>query len=146
MHNKNDNNSKNQNFIQGLRPFSKSIPAGLKKILKKSGHNFSAIVDNWTKIVGTKISNSSYPNKIKFNKEMINGTLILNVIHGKELEIEYQKKEIIDKINNHFGYNCISLVKLKIINKEQKTINVSMKINKQSKNFEEKLKTIKSIE
>ena len=77
---------------------------------------------------------------------MINGTLILNVIHGKELEIEYQKKEIIDKINNHFGYNCISLVKLKIINKEQKTINVSMKINKQSKNFEEKLKTIKSIE
>ena len=48
-------------------------------------------------------------------KEMKNGNLILNVIHGKELEIEYAKTEIIDKINSFFGYNCISQINLKII-------------------------------
>ena len=40
---------------------------------------------------------------------------MLNVLHGKELEIEYEKKEIMDKINSFFGYNCISQVSLKIV-------------------------------
>ena len=42
-------------------------------------------------------------------------------IHGKELEIEYAKKEIIDKINSFFGYNCINQIKLKIIQEKIKT-------------------------
>jgi hypothetical protein len=31
------------------------------------------------------------------------------------MEVEYEKKEIIDKINSFFGYNCISQVTLKIV-------------------------------
>ena len=46
---------------------------------------------------------------------MKNGTLILNVLHGKELEIEYSKKEIIDNINSFFGYDCITHINLKIV-------------------------------
>ena len=105
MHNK--NNNKTQTFIQGLRPFSSSIPKTLKKHLRKGGYNYSNIVDNWTKIVSKKISDSCYPHNIKMGKEMKNGILVLNVIHGKEMEVEYNKKEIIDKINSFFGYNCI---------------------------------------
>ena len=44
---------------------------------------------------------------------MKDGTLVLNVLHGKELEIEYAKKEIIDKINSFFGYNCINQIIVK---------------------------------
>ena len=113
MHNKNIN--KTQTYIQGLRPFSSSIPKTLKKHLKKGGYNYSNIVDNWTKMVSKKISNACYPITVKMGKEMREGTLVLNVIHGKEMEVEYEKKEIIDKINSFFGYNCISQVKLKII-------------------------------
>ena len=116
MHSKNNNN-KSQNFIQGLRPFSSSIPKTLKKHLKKGGYNFSNIVDNWTKMVSKKISDACYPITIKMGKEMRNGTLVLNVLHGKELEIEYEKNEIMDKINSFFGYNCISQVTLKIMKK-----------------------------
>ena len=112
MHNK--NNNKTQTFIQGLRPFSSSIPKELKKHLRKGGYNYSNIVDNWTKMVDKKISNSCYPIKVKMNKEMRDGTLVLNVIHGKEMEIEYAKKDIIDKINSFFGYNCICQISLKI--------------------------------
>ena len=110
----NDSN-KLKNFIQGLRPFSSSIPKALKKHLKKGGYNYSNIVDNWTKIVSKKISASCYPITIKMGKEMKNGTLILNVLHGKELEIEYSKKEIIDNINSFFGYDCITHISLKIV-------------------------------
>ena len=51
---------------------------------------------------------------------MKNGTLVLNVLHGKELEIEYEKKEIMDKINSFFGYNCINQVTLKIVQEKIK--------------------------
>ena len=114
MHSKNYNN-KPQNFIQGLRPFSSSIPKTLKKHLKKGGYNYSNIVDNWTKMVSKKISDACYPITVKMGKEMKDGTLVLNVLHGKELEIEYEKNEIMDKLNSFFGYNCISQVTLKVV-------------------------------
>ena len=101
--------------MQGLRPFSNSIPKTLKKHLKKNGYNYSNIVDNWTRMVSKKISDACYPVTVKMGKEMKDSTLILNVIHGKELEVEYEKNQIIDKINSFFGYNCISNITLKII-------------------------------
>ena len=113
MHSK--NNNKSQTFIQGLRPFSSSIPKTLRKHLKKGGYNYSHIVDNWTRIVHKKISDACYPVTIKMGKEMKDGTLVLNVVHGKEVEIEYEKKTITEKINSFFGYNCISNITLKII-------------------------------
>ena len=119
MHSK--DNSKLKNFIQGLRPFSSSIPKTLKKHLKKGGYNYSSIVDNWTKMVNKKISDSCYPITVKMGREMKDGTLVLNVLHGKELEIEYAKKEIIDKINSFFGYNCINQIILKTVQEKIKT-------------------------
>ena len=112
MHNK--NNNKTQTYIQGLRPFSNSIPKTLKKHLRKGGYNYSNIVDNWTKMVDKKISNVCYPITVRMGKDMKNGSLVLNVTHGKEMEIEYEKKNIIEKINSFFGYNCISNIILKI--------------------------------
>ena len=113
MHKK--NNNKSISFIQGLRPFSSSIPKTLKKHLRKGGYNYSNIVDNWSNIISKKISDSCYPLTVKMNKDMRDGTLVLNVVHGKEMEIEYQKNEIIDQINSFFGYNCIKNISLKII-------------------------------
>ena len=119
MHSKNNNKSKT--FIQGLRPFSSSIPKTLKKHLRKGGYNYSNIVDNWTKMVSKKIADACYPITVKMGKEMREGTLVLNVIHGKELEVEYEKNEIMDKINSFFGYKCISNVVLKIVQDTLKT-------------------------
>ena len=119
MHSK--NNNKSQNHIQGLRPFSSSIPKTLKKHLRKGGYNFSSIVDNWTKIASKKIANACYPTTVKMGKEMREGTLVVNVIHGKELEVEYEKNQIIDRVNSFFGYKCISSIVLKVIQTKIKT-------------------------
>ena len=140
MHNK--NNNKTPTLIQGLRPFSSSIPKTLKKHLKKGGYNYSNIVDNWTKMVSKKISDACYPVTVKMGKNMRDGNLFLNVIHGKELEVEYDKKEIMDKINSFFGYKCISHVTLKII---QNTVNKDVKVFPKIKNFskiEKKMSTV----
>ena len=134
MHNK--NNNKSSTFMQGLRPFSNSIPKTLKKHLKKNGYNYSNIVDNWTRMVSKKISDACYPVTVKMGKEMKDSTLVLNVIHGKELEVEYEKNQIIDKINSFLGYKYISNVTLKT---------VQDKVVKNRKRFP-KLKNINKIE
>jgi hypothetical protein len=144
MHNKNSN--KTLTFIQGLKPFSSTIPKTLKKHLRKGGYNYSSIVDNWTKIVNKKTSDSCYPITVKMGKEMRDGTLVLNVTHGKEMEIEYEKNEIIDKINSFFGYNCISHVTLKIV---QDKIKFNKKVFPKIKNFskiEEKMSKVNNKE
>ena len=140
MHSK--NNNKTQTFIQGLRPFSSSIPKVLKKHIRKGAFNYSNIVENWTKMVSRKISDSCYPATIKMGKEMKNGNLVLNVVHGKEMEIEYLKNEIIDKINSFFGYNCIGNITLKIA---QDKIKLNEKIFPKIKNLskiEEKMSKV----
>ena len=142
MHNK--NNNKTQTYIQGLRPFSNSIPKTIKKHLRKGGYNYSNIVDNWTSMVNKNISDACYPVSVKMKKDMKDGTLVLNVIHGKELDIEYKKNEIIDKINSFFGYNCIKQVTLKVIsNKIIKNKKVLPKI-KDFKQIDEKIKRMEN--
>ncbi len=144
MHSK--NNNKTLTYIQGLRPFSSSIPKTLKKYLRKGGYNYSNIVDNWTKMVSKKISDACYPVTVKMGKEMKDGTLVLNVIHGKEVEVEYEKNEIMDKINSFFGYNCIGHITLKIV---QDKIKLNNKIFPKLKNLskiEEKMNKVKNEE
>ena len=135
MHKK--NNIKTTTLIQGLRPFSSSIPKTLRKHLRKGGYNYSSIVDNWTKMIRKEISDYCYPISVKMGKGMRDGTLILNVIHGKELKVEYEKNEIVEKINSFFGYNCIKNVTLKIV---QNTID-----NKRNKILP-KIKNLKKID
>tara|TARA_B100002052_G_C15854051_1_gene586564 strand:+ start:1019 stop:1513 length:495 start_codon:yes stop_codon:yes gene_type:complete len=145
MHNKKNNTNKTTNFIQGLRPFSSSLPQGLKKILRKGGYNFSSIVDNWSKVVGQNISSNCYPSSIKMGKEMNNGTLVVNVIHGNELEVEYKKKEIIEKINSFFGYRLINKIKLKIVQEKRNLIKKKLNIiNNERDDLNKKLEKIKN--
>tara|TARA_B100000963_G_scaffold356559_1_gene376884 strand:+ start:696 stop:1181 length:486 start_codon:yes stop_codon:yes gene_type:complete len=144
MHSK--NNNKTQTFIQGLRPFSSSIPKNLKKHLRKGGYNYSNIIDNWTNIVTKKVSDACYPITVKMGKDMRDGNLVLNVIHGKEMEIEYEKKEIIDKINSFFGYNCISRVTLKIVQNQDKSKDKIFPKIKNLTKIEEKINKVNNSE
>ena len=77
---------------------------------------------------------------------MKDGTLVLNVLHGKELEIEYEKRNIMDKINSFFGYDCISQITLKIVQEKIKPkINKFTKIKNFSK-IKEKMDKVNNSE
>ena len=143
MHKKKINNSLTINFIQGLRPLSSTLPPKIKKVLKKNGFNLYSIVDNWTNIVGSDISNNCYPINVKAQGNSKEVALIINVIHGKEIDIEYNRKNIIDKVNSYFGYIFINKIQIKIINTK---LNNQIKTeNKSSNNFNSSLKNIQDI-
>ena len=107
MHNK-ENNKESKTYVQGLRPFGNSLPRGIKGILKKNGYYYSEIISKWNLLVGKDISSSCYPKSIKITGTNKNRILILAVERGNEINVEYSKKEIINKINSYFGYKLIN--------------------------------------
>ena len=128
--------------IQGLRTVSNSLPKGLKKVLKKGGHNYSTIIENWSNLVGKKIANICYPKSVKTNKELKDGILTLNVFHGDQVFVEYSKKEIVDKVNIFFGYEFIKEIRLVLIKEKMKKVN-KYNYSKEEKNkLQEKVNKI----
>ena len=145
MHNKR-NNKESKSYVQGLRPFGNTLPRGIKGILKKNGYNYSEIISKWNFLVGHAISNWCYPKSIKVSQANKNGILILSVERGNEINVEYSKNEIINKINSYFGYKLISIIRLQTFNSanmKQKKQNI---LSKSSKKFEKKINEIKNKE
>ena len=143
MHHK-QNNKESKTYVQGLRPFGNTLPRGIKGILKKNGYNYSEIISKWNFLVGQNISNCCYPKSIKMSQANKNGTLVLSVERGNEINVEYSKQEIINKINSYFGYKLISKIRLQTFNSaniKQKKQNV---LSKSSKKFEKKINEIKN--
>ena len=132
MHSKKNYNNKSVFPIQGLRPMSKSLPRGLKTILKKGGYNYASIINNWSDLVGKQISNVCYPKSLKTGRGLKDGILFLNVFHGDQIEVEYSKKDIMDKINVFFGYIFIKEIRLVLI-KEKITKKIKYNFSKEEK-------------
>ena len=143
MHHKR-NNKESKTYVQGLRSFGNTLPRGIKQILKKNGYNYSEIISKWNLLVGKDISNYCYPKSIKMSRENKNGTLVLLVERGNEINVEYSKKDIINKINSYFGYQLISEIRLQTFSpviKKEKEKNI---VNNSPKKFEKKINEIKN--
>ena len=143
MHYK-QNNKESKTYVQGLRPFGNTLPRGLKGILKKSGYNYSEIISKWSLLVGKDISNCAYPKSIKMKKGNSNATLVLGIKRGDEIQIEYSKKEIIDKINSYFGYKLIDEVKLQTFSPKTDKKKEKNRSRKFPSNSQEKINEIKN--
>ena len=145
MHKKKKYINKSMYSIQGIRTVGNSLPRALDKILKKGGHNYSSIINNWTELVGKKTSEICYPKSIKTNKELKDGMLVLNVKHGNQLDVEYSKKDLLDKINSFFGYKFIKQIKLVLVDEK---IDVKNKISLagfKNKKIDNKINEIKNL-
>ena len=145
MHYK-QNNKESKSFVQGLRSFGNTLPRGIRGILKKNGYNYSEIISKWNLLVGVDISNCCYPKSIKTKHGSDGVTLVLSVERGNEINVEYSKREIINKINSYFGYKLINEIKLQTFNSTRKIAKERKNLNKSSKKFKEKIQEIKNKE
>ena len=117
------NNTKQRSTtIQGLRSFKDTLPKNIKKIINKKGHIYSETLNNWKYIVGDELFKICYPKRFKNSNKFGVSTLIIMVKRGHEVDLEYSKKNIMDKMNSFFGYEVVE--KLKFISfDDQKKIN-----------------------
>ena len=107
------NNTKQRNkVIQGLRSFKDTLPKNIKKIIKKKGHIFSETLNNWKYLVGDDLFKVCYPKSFKNSNKLGVSCLLIMVKRGHEVDMEYSKKQILDKMNNYFGYSVVEKLKL----------------------------------
>ena len=95
-------------------------------------------------LVGKDIAQYAYPKSIKMKKRDSNGMLVLAIKRGDEINVEYSKKNIIDKINSYFGYRLISEIKIETLNSKNKKVQNKNKLYNFSKNYQEKIDQIKN--
>ena len=107
---KNNIKQRNKSF-QGLRSFKDTLPTSIKKIIKKRGHVFSETLNNWKYIVSEDFFQICYPKSFKNSNKFGVSTLQIMVKRGHEVDLEYSKKQIIDKMNMFFGYEVVEKLK-----------------------------------
>ena len=104
--------TKQRNSIQGLRSFKDTLPKNIKKVINKKGHVYSETINNWKYIVGENLFKVCYPKSFKSSNKFGVSTLLINVKRGHEVELEYSRKDILEKLNNLFGYSIVEKIKL----------------------------------
>ena len=110
MHFKKYTKQRNNTF-QGLRSFRDTLPKNIKKIINKKGHIYSETLNNWKYIVGEKLFKICYPKSFKNSNRFGVSTLLVMVKRGHEVDLEYSKKEIMNKMNSFFGYSVVEKLK-----------------------------------
>ena len=130
--------------IQGLRYFKDTLPKKVKRILTKKGHIYTKTLDNWRYIVGNKLFEVCYPKSFKSSNRLGTSRLDIMVKRGHEIDVEYSKKSIIDKMNSFFGYNIVEKVKLITFEGEQKKFNKNKNNSVTKSEHIDKISTIKN--
>ena len=97
--------------VQGLRSFKDTLPKNVKKIINKKGHIYSETLSNWKYIVGENLFKFCYPKTFKNSNKFGVSTLLIMVKRGHEVDMEYSKKDIMDKMNSFFGYVVVEKLK-----------------------------------
>ena len=141
------NNTKQRNIvIQGLRSFRDVLPKNIKKIINKKGHIYSETLNNWKYIVGEKLFKVCYPKSFKNSNRFGVSSLIIMVKRGHEVDMEYSKKIIIDKMNSLFGYRVIEKLKFISFDEDQNIFPSKQKneINVTISKYQNKINTIRN--
>ena len=141
------NNIKQRNAsIQGLRSFKDTLPKNVKKIINKKGHVYSETLSNWKYLVGSELFKICYPKTFKNSNKFGVSTLVVMVKRGHEVDVEYSKKDILDKMNNFFGYSVVEKLKFISFDDEQeiKTSHDTKVKNVAIKKYQDKIKDVKN--
>jgi hypothetical protein len=141
------NSSKQRNVvIQGLRSFRDTLPKNVKKIINKKGHIFSETLNNWKYIVGDELFKICYPKSFKNSNRFGVSTLLVMVKRGHEVDMEYSKKDIMNKMNSFFGYSVVEKLKFISFDDDQNVLSRSEKNEKNVtiKKYQTKINDIKN--
>ena len=132
--------------IQGLRSFKDTLPKNIKKVINKKGHIYSETLGNWKYIVGENLFKVCYPKSFKNSNRFGVSTLLIVVKRGHEVDLEYSKKKIIDKMNSFFGYAVVEKLRFISFDDEKKTIlkEVDQDKNVTNSKYQKKINDVKN--
>ena len=132
--------------IQGLRSFKDTLPKNIKRVIDKRGHIYSETLNNWKNIVGDDLFKVCYPKSFKSSNKFAVSTLLIMVKRGHEVDLEYSKKKIMDKMNTFFGYTVVEKIKLTSFDNQKQTPFTKLDLKKDvtNKKYHQKISSVRN--
>jgi hypothetical protein len=110
------------------RPLADLVQTAIDPVLRRQGFGQSGLVLFWDDIVGERLAAMSQPVKVQWkvlqhDRAADNGpapendpapaTLVVRVETGFALELQHLAPLVIERVNAHFGWRCVSRLLLK---------------------------------
>ena len=132
--------------IQGLRSFNDTLPKNIKKFINRRGQIYSETLNNWKYIAGENLFKVCFPKSFKNSNKFGVSTLLVKVQRGHEVELEYSKKEIMDRMNAFFKDEVVERIKFTSFNDEKKIndVKVEPKTNVTNNKYKFKINDVKN--
>ena len=94
-----------------FKKVGKSLPKIINKNIKERNFFEISLIKKWKEIIGNDIAKFCWPIKIIFSDiKNSNGIIFLKTKRGRSMEIEFKNEEIIEKLNQYFGYKAIDKI------------------------------------
>jgi len=94
-----------------FKKVGKSLPKIIDKNIKERNFVEITLIKQWKEIMGQDIAKYCWPIKIIFSDiKNSNGIIFLKTKRGRSMEIEFKNDEIIEKLNQYFGYKAINKI------------------------------------
>jgi hypothetical protein len=132
--------------IQGLRSFNDTLPKNIKKFINRRGQIYSETLNNWKYIAGENLFKVCFPKSFKNSNKFGVSTLLVMVQRGHEVELEYSKKEIMDRMNAFFKDEVVERIKFTSFNDEKKIndVKIEPKTNVTNNKYKFKINDVKN--
>src|ERR1700730_8048654 len=104
--------------IPWSRPLADLVQTAIDPVLRRQGFGSSGLVLFWDDIVGERLAAMSQPVKVQWparHHDRVAGnrpapaTLVVRVETGFALELQHLAPLVIERVNTHFGWRCVSL-------------------------------------
>jgi len=88
-----------------------------KAAYEKHGFAYGEVLAQWDAIVGERLARYTQPERIRWPKQAqtlqkYGGVLVVKVLPGFALELQYEAPRLIERLNGYFGFGAISAIKI----------------------------------
>jgi hypothetical protein len=102
------------------------VPRLTRPAFERYGFSAAALITDWATIVGADLARYTMPERLKWPKRVDwsvddvsetdrgrpGATLILAVVAGRALDVEYRSAQLMERINAYFGYRAVASVRI----------------------------------
>ena len=107
----------------GAKAVGSMVPGLTRKAFERFGFSTAALRTDWAGIVGKDLGRYTSPDKLKWPRggresdeetgpERQGATLVLRVDLGRGIDVQYRARQIIERINAHFGYRAVAEIRI----------------------------------
>jgi hypothetical protein len=110
----------------GLKSVGSFVPRLTRKAFEKYGFSAATLITDWPTIAGRELSAFTAPERLKWprgvehsedepdgaGKGRPGATLLLRVDAARALDVQYNARQIIERINAYFGYAAIAELRI----------------------------------